>query len=536
MGKFIAGLLILTINFVWAQDKPGLTVTNYSLTTTIETDLDDHTKGGFVGFNYRSHIESCYSTGSVSSTGESERGGFAGKIDTGGDYADINNYWNTETSGWSTSVMGVGRITSDMTWEYSVNSYEDWDMATDGLGEWLSGDHATVYDHEGNYGYPALGWQEWIDSPIAEPTNLIQPATEITDNSARLNGKITDDGGEPCDVIFRYKKTADIDWTTGSWITTGYSADDEYFENIYSLDERTEYEFQTQARNSAGETGWTPSQIFTTLRTIRLIPRVINYQGKVVYPSGVGINDTLQMTFSLYFDEIDDSKLWTQTIPNVIISRGLFNVELSDFPDSLDFSSLYWLEVNIEGEVITPRKKLDTTPYSFRAIYADTADFVTGAITNQFTTPQSADFLIDGTAGANLFYIVPNAESPESPQAGFVRTINSTEGFFAYIHDGVCWRSWFPVIDTTVCYGEIPFALETTPDTTIDLGESVEIEISVSGGWPPYEYDWDIDGFDDWDDVSVNIVNPETTSVYQIRIRDVTEEVLEDSIIVNVND
>ncbi|MBS3816492.1 MAG: hypothetical protein KGY76_02890, partial [Candidatus Thermoplasmatota archaeon] len=49
----------------------------------------------------------------------------------------------------------------DMTWEYSTDTYEGWDMSEkQGEATWWSGDHRVVMDHEGNTGYPALSWQE----------------------------------------------------------------------------------------------------------------------------------------------------------------------------------------------------------------------------------------------------------------------------------------------------------------------------------------------------------------------------------------
>jgi len=108
------------------------------------------------------------------------------------------------------------------------------------------------------------------------------------------------------------------------------------------------------------------------LAIILAIPRAFNYQGKLVDLSGVGVNDTLPLTFRLYTSETGGSPIYEQTIPNVVIRQGLFSVELSGFPDTVDFSQQYWLEVVVDGEPMSPREKLASSPYSIRAGVSET--------------------------------------------------------------------------------------------------------------------------------------------------------------------
>ncbi|MGM0510686.1 MAG: GLUG motif-containing protein, partial [Thermoplasmatota archaeon] len=117
--------------------------------------------GGFVGRHYGEKIKHSYSTGLVDSGGNV--GGFAGVVSE----PVVNSYWNIETSKQDIDDGAEGRTTEEMTWEYSSDTYENWDMAEDGSAKWLSGHHATVIDHEGNWSYPSLGWQEWKEPPFA---------------------------------------------------------------------------------------------------------------------------------------------------------------------------------------------------------------------------------------------------------------------------------------------------------------------------------------------------------------------------------
>jgi hypothetical protein len=78
--------------------------------------------GGLIGRSY-SDVENCYSTGFVNGT--SMTGGLVG--DGIPDYV-INSYWDTQTSGQTTSVGGEGRSTTEMTFPYSENTYIGWDF------------------------------------------------------------------------------------------------------------------------------------------------------------------------------------------------------------------------------------------------------------------------------------------------------------------------------------------------------------------------------------------------------------------------
>jgi len=103
------------------------------------------------------------------------------------------------------------------------------------------------------------------------------------------------------------------------------------------------------------------------------LPRGFNYQGKLVDSFGVGVNDTLPMVFRLYTCETGGSPVYEQTIPDVIVRQGLFSVELSGFPDSVDFSNQYWLELEINHEIFSPREKISAAPYSIRSYTVERA-------------------------------------------------------------------------------------------------------------------------------------------------------------------
>lgn len=123
--------------------------------------------------------------------------------------------------------------------------------------------------------------------------------------------------------------------------------------------------------------------VFVIFLFLGAVPKILNYQGKLTGSSGVGVSDTLDMVFRLYNTESGGTPLWVEphTGTNAVIVRnGLFSVELGSivqFPDSVNFSEQYWLEVTVDGETFSPRERLVAVPYSLRARTVERYDNVT---------------------------------------------------------------------------------------------------------------------------------------------------------------
>jgi hypothetical protein len=106
------------------------------------------------------------------------------------------------------------------------------------------------------------------------------------------------------------------------------------------------------------------------------IPAKINYQGKVSdSETGKPLAGPRSMTFRLFDDPSAGSLLWSESGDVVTDSAGIFSVILgSANPIDLTFEGPVWLEVEIGGEVLSPRRELVSVPYAFRAGSADSAD------------------------------------------------------------------------------------------------------------------------------------------------------------------
>jgi len=159
------------------------------------------------------------------------------------------------------------------------------------------------------------------------------------------------------------------------------------------------------------------------------VPRILNYKAKLVNASGVGVNDTIPLTFRLYTSETGGAPLWEQTIPDVIVRQGLFSVELSGFPDSVDFSNQYWLEVEAGGEVFSPREKLTASPYSIRSREVEQAIQAVNTRSNPLLRRGIMRFEADSGAvledgGDTITVRFLGAGAPSAPSADFTLNIS----------------------------------------------------------------------------------------------------------------
>jgi len=125
------------------------------------------------------------------------------------------------------------------------------------------------------------------------------------------------------------------------------------------------------------------------------VPQLINYQGKLTNASGAPVNDTVQMVFTIYADSNGITSKWSETQTGVKVDKGVFNVLLGSvnpIPDSVFNGNVRYLGVKVGGDPeITPRKKMVSVAYAYKAFEADTANYArAGAGDNDWVFPTSA--------------------------------------------------------------------------------------------------------------------------------------------------
>jgi len=151
----------------------------------------------------------------------------------------------------------------------------------------------------------------------------------------------------------------------------------------------------------------------------------MNYQGKLTDPTGVAIEGTVNIRFSIWTAEVGGSEIWNETIP-VEMNHGLFDAILGyTNPLNIDFSNDLWIELRIGTETLSPRQPLSPVAYSY---HAQVADSVVGGVIldhNSLTGLQGGD-----PVGGEFYHLTSseygNLHEPQS----------DNQDLFASITDG----------------------------------------------------------------------------------------------------
>ncbi|MBN2543570.1 hypothetical protein JXI42_11960 [bacterium] len=116
--------------------------------------------------------------------------------------------------------------------------------------------------------------------------------------------------------------------------------------------------------------------IFAVSFSFAQIPQIISYQGYLTDSEDDPVPDgTYNITFSLYDAATGGTLLWNET-QSVTVTNGLYSVYLGAVtPFSLEFDAPYWLELEFDGTILTPRYKLASAPYALNAPIPDEVEY-----------------------------------------------------------------------------------------------------------------------------------------------------------------
>ena len=100
------------------------------------------------------------------------------------------------------------------------------------------------------------------------------------------------------------------------------------------------------------------------------VPNLIGFQGRLSDDIGDAINETVNITFSIYGVETGGTALWSET-KAVNVIDGLFSVTLGNITplDEDDFNSAErWIGILVETDSeMTPRTRITAVPYALQA-------------------------------------------------------------------------------------------------------------------------------------------------------------------------
>jgi hypothetical protein len=137
------------------------------------------------------------------------------------------------------------------------------------------------------------------------------------------------------------------------------------------------------------------------------IPRKINYQARLTDSStGQPRIGNLALTFRIYDDPLAGTLIWEEGQTLTVDSAGVVSVVLGSIvPIEIGFDDEAWLEVEVEGEVLSPRREIVSVPYAFHALDSDHAmdsDSLSGHEANDFVMSGqegsvTAQMIVDGS-------------------------------------------------------------------------------------------------------------------------------------------
>jgi len=188
----------------------GATGISYSYAdVNISASSNSVDRGGLLGRLYRSELRHSYSKGIVNYPNEGSNGGglVGGEESDSSGYPDDVNFWDKTTSGWTTSVRGVGKTTTEM---QTLSTFDDagWDIGTTTTETVL---------------YPELAWEEdrgdytWLiyTPPDTTPPTYSNNQANTTVAGANVNFSIIYDDNTALEPGGSYIFSTN---NTGTWI------------------------------------------------------------------------------------------------------------------------------------------------------------------------------------------------------------------------------------------------------------------------------------------------------------------------------
>ena len=207
--------------------------------------------------------------------------------------------------------------------------------------------------------------------------------------------------------------------------------------------------------------------------SIAEVPALIHYQGRVL-DDGCPLNGSNSLVLRLYNSSSAGSLLYADS-NNVVLADGVYSTMLGDdtifgsLTDAMTNTAVY-LEVDINGAILSPRERLVSVPYALMAGSALPGSITPGMLEKQY---QSGCFTVDVSAvswSTNIHISFPNtfnttpiiafshdSASAVTPQ---IVSVNKTTGGCDVRVSVVDWNS--VAIDTELaCGGQVSSALLT---------------------------------------------------------------------------
>ncbi len=171
---------------------------------------------------------------------------------------------------------------------------------------------------------------------------------------------------------------------------------------------------------------------------INPIGEQISYQGRLDQ-GGQAFNGTVPMVFRVWPEESGGASTPFEIELNVDVANGLFQVEL-DFGNTFG-SEAKWLEVEVNGQVLSPRQPIRAVPLALHALSTDIPPFPGWRLDGNAGTNPATDFI--GTLDDQAFTIrTRNAQSLRiEPSAVLSQGLPITSNVIAGAQGNFAWPS-----------------------------------------------------------------------------------------------
>ncbi len=108
--------------------------------------------------------------------------------------------------------------------------------------------------------------------------------------------------------------------------------------------------------------------VFIIGSSFAVVPHQINYQGCLADEEGNPVSGTHDFVFSIYNVEAGGTALWEESQTVECDSEGVFHVLLGEITSlDLAFREMYWLEIEVNGELLSPRQMLASVGQAYNS-------------------------------------------------------------------------------------------------------------------------------------------------------------------------
>jgi len=138
-----------------------------------------------------------------------------------------------------------------------------------------------------------------------------------------------------------------------------------------------------------------------TAEKIRAVTSAMNFQGYLADNAGTPINGNANITFTIWTASSGGSQVWSSGSQSVTIENGVFSVVLNVSSSVFETGEDRWLQLNVEGEVLSPRVQITSVGYAYNAEKFDGHQWD--------DVPSSSDYIEEGqSAEGDLTGTYPN--------------------------------------------------------------------------------------------------------------------------------